>query len=473
MRNWLSRWHVLGLLLLCGVALAAWLCIAPPPLSTATAAPARATEQAESSSESNDETTSLRVEVIRPQQGGLARTTKQVGTVIAYESARLFAKIPGYLKSQSVDIGDHVKRGQVLAEIDSPEFLKEVDQAKAALEQAKAQVLQADAHIQTAEADHDAALAAVKQAEADISKTKSYREFREKQYQRYVKLAESRSIEERLVDEKLDELEAARAAERLAVAGVANANAQAASAAARIVQAKADAAEARAKVDVVAAALSKSEVLASYLSIVSPYDGVVTRRNFFRGDFIQSADQDANTPLLVIDRTDLMRVIVQVPDRDVPFTNPGEEATVDIDALPGSRFSAKVARIADAEDPLTRTMRVEIDLPNDKNLLRQGMFGMATIQLGTIGGAVRIPSSCVVGDVTNGKGQVYVCRDNIAHLVPVHLGQDDGLHVEVLGGLKATDDVVKQPSTALYDGARVSCTQSHPDAKAPGKAGGA
>jgi RND family efflux transporter MFP subunit len=210
--------------------------------------------------------------------------------------------------------------------------------------------------------------------------------------------------------------------------------------------------------------------MAQYLSIESPYDGVVTQRNFFRGDFIQSADQDANTPLLVVDRTDLMRVVVQVPDRDVPYTNPGEEATVDIDALPGSRLSGKVARIADAEDPLTRTMRVEIDLPNDKNLLRQGMFGMATIQLGTIAGAVRVPSSSVVGDVTGGKGQVYVCRDNVAHLVIVHLGQDDGLHVEVLGGLKATDDVVKQPGTSLYEGAHVLCTRVHLDAKAPAKA---
>jgi RND family efflux transporter MFP subunit len=275
-----------------------------------------------------------------------------------------------------------------------------------------------------------------------------------------------------MVDEKLDELEAARAAERLAQAGVSLAKAQASAATARIAQAKADAVEARAKVDVASSALAKSEVMAQYLSIESPYDGVVTKRNFFRGDFIQSADQDANTPLLVVDRTDLMRVVVQVPDRDVPFTNAGEEATVDIDALPGSRFSGKVSRIADAEDPLTRTMRVEIDLPNDKNLLRQGMFGMATIQLGTIAGAVRVPSSSVVGDVTNGKGQVYVCRDNVAHLVAVRLGQDDGLHVEVLGGLKATDDVVKQPSTTLYDGAHVLCTRAHSDAKATNTAAG-
>jgi RND family efflux transporter MFP subunit len=464
MRHKCSRWYLLGILIFAGTVSIVWLSLAHPRLPKAEAA-SQPNAHGASAEPSPNDSGPLRVETVSPEPGGLARTTKQIGTVIAYESARLFAKIPGYLKSQSVDIGDQVKQGQLLAEIDAPELLREVDQAKATLEQTKAQVVQADAHVQTAEADHESAIAAIKQAEADISKTKSFREFRDKQYQRYAKLAESRSIEDRLVDEKYDELEAARAAEQLAAAGVTNARAQATAAAARIVQAKADAAEARSKVDVSSAALSKAEVMANYLKIVSPYDGVVTKRNYFRGDFIQSADQDANTPLLVIDRTDLMRVVVQVPDRDVPYANRDDDATVAIDALPETTFAAKVSRIADAEDPLTRTMRVEIDLPNDKNLLRQGMFGMATIQLGTVKGAMRIPSSCIVGDVTDGKGHIFVCRQNVAHLIPVLLGQDDGLHVEVMSGLKASDEVIHRPSTAMYDGARVICTKVRRDAK--------
>jgi RND family efflux transporter MFP subunit len=412
----------------------------------------------------------VRVGTIKPTKGGLERTTTQPGTVIAFESAELFAKVSGYLKSQTVDIGDHVRQGQILAEIDAPELLKAVEQASAALGQAKAQVVQANARVLTSEADRDAAVAAVKQAEAEIERAAAARAFREKQYERIKKLFELKSIDERLVDEKLDEMESARAAERLAHAGVANATALATAATARIAQAKADADEARSKVEVAQAAMEKSEVFVDYLRIVSPYDGVITHRNFFRGDFIRSADQDARTALLTVDRTDLMRVVVQVPDRDVPLTNAGDTATVDIDALPGTRFTAKVSRVAEAEDSQTRTMRTEIDLPNNEKLLRQGMYGRVTIHLGTLPGAMRIPSSALVGDVVDGTSRVYTVRDGIAHLTPVRVGRDDGLQIEILGGLTAEDEVVRQPNSALVDGARVTAERvpsNKADARTP------
>ena len=99
----------------------------------------------------------LQVEVVKPTPGGLERSITLPGTVIAFESAQLFAKVPGFLRSQAVDIGDPVRQGQVLAEIDSPETLKAAEQAKAAVDQAKAQVTQADARVMTAEADSEAA----------------------------------------------------------------------------------------------------------------------------------------------------------------------------------------------------------------------------------------------------------------------------------------------------------------------------
>lgn len=411
--------------------------------------------------------TPVRIETVKPQKGGLERTTTQPGTVIAFESAQLFAKVSGYLKSQEVDIGDRVHRGDVLAEIDAPELVKAVDQAKAALEQSRAQVAQAQARILTAQADREAAVAAIKQAEAEIVRTEANFKFRKKQFLRISELAKSQSVDQRLADEKEDEMEAAHAAEDLAHAGVANARALASAAGARVEQAKADTDEAKSKVDVAAAALAKAQVFADYLKIVSPYDGVVTKRNFFPGDFIQSADQDVRTPLLAVDHTDKMRVVVQVPDRDVPFTNTHDPATVEIDALPGARFSAKVSRVADAEDTQTRTMRTEIDLPNPDKVLRQGMYGRVTIHLGTLPGAFRIPSSAVVGDVKDGKGTVYVCRQNVAHLVPVRLGRDDGSNLEVLEGLTPNDDVVRQTSTALFDGARVTIVAAR-DTKAAG-----
>jgi RND family efflux transporter MFP subunit len=215
---------------------------------------------------------------------------------------------------------------------------------------------------------------------------------------------------------------------------------------------------------VATAALEKAQVLAAYLQITSPYDGVITQRGFFRGDFIRSADQNSQIPLFTVDRTDVMRVVVQIPDRDVPYTRAGNPAVVEIDTVPGIQFPGVVSRTADAEDQETRLMRAEIDLPNDKQLLRQGMYGIATIQLGTLAEAVRIPSSALVGEVKEHNGQVYVVKDGAVHLAPVRVGADDGVEMEVLRGLSLNDLVVSHPSGALYDGAKVSVSGPAPAA---------
>ena len=457
----LFRWQLIGLFGLIIVGFGIW--FAPWTLrsvdgQTTSTENASHPDIANSSEQPTAQGDAVRVEVVKPQPGGIERTSTQPGTVIAYESARLYAKVSGYLKSQAVDIGDHVQQGQVLAIIDAPELLKDVDHSKAALEQARAQVLQADARVVTAKADQDAAQAAIQQAQAAIGKAVSFRQFREKQYKRIEALSKQNAIEQKLVDEQTDELESARAAEELAHAGVANAKAQAAAAAARVEQAKADAVDARANVNVAESTVAKAEVLAGYLQITSPYDGVITKRNFFRGDFVRSADESSQMPLLSVDRMDLMRVVVQVSDLDVPFVNPGNPAIVQIDSLPGVRFSAVVSRIANAEDDKSRTMRVEIDVPNENNVLRQGMYGVATIQLGTLPGAIKIPSSSLVGDVTAHQGSVYVCRHGIAHLVSVRVGQDNGIYVEILDGLSLEEEIVRHPPGTLFDGAHVTAS---------------
>lgn len=106
---------------------------------------------------------SVRVEAVHPTAGNIERQTIQPGSVIAYESADLFAKVSGYLKTQAVDIGSRVKEGDVLCEIYAPELVKKVQEDQATVDQAKAQVMQARAHIVSAEADRDAAEAAVQQ----------------------------------------------------------------------------------------------------------------------------------------------------------------------------------------------------------------------------------------------------------------------------------------------------------------------
>src|SRR5262249_1569434 len=264
------------------------------------------------------------------------------------------------------------------------------------------------------------------------------------------------AIEEKLVDEKEEARDAAVEAERAARAAVLTAKAQVVAEEAKIEQALADVADAEAAVNVAQAELERAEVLVKFATIVSPYDGVVTQRNFFPGDFVKSATESgAHVPLLVVERTDRMRVVVQIPDRDVPYADPGDPAEVEIDALPGQKFPAKISRIASSEDPQTRLMRVEIDLPNPMGKIRRGRDGRVTILREKAGDVFSVPPSCLVGKTEDGKGSVYVIRDGHAYLTPVQVGADNGLRVGILAGIKADDEIVLHPNGTLRDGTPV------------------
>src|SRR5204862_855031 len=128
--------------------------------------------------------------------------------------------------------------------------------------------------------------------------------------------------------------------------------------------------------------LEKGQVLVQFATVVAPCDGVITERNFFPSDFVRAANEGgAHLPLLTVQRTDRMRVVVQIPDRDVPYCDPGDPAIVEIDALPGQKLLAKVSRVARSEDHDTRLMHVEIDLPNPTGKICNGMYGKVTIIL--------------------------------------------------------------------------------------------
>ncbi len=138
-------------------------------------------------------------------------------------------------------------------------------------------------------------------------------------------------------------------------------------------------------------------------------------------------------PLLAVERTDVMRVIIQVPERDVPFvdcqaTRPGSE----VDALPGVVFKTQgadkveVSRLAASEDPHTRMMRTEVDLKNPEGTLRRGMFGRVALTLSPgASGAIRIPSGALSGKAAGGRGVVRVVRNDKAAIVPVLYASND------------------------------------------------
>jgi len=392
------------------------------------------------------------VEVIHPRRGGIERATVQPGSIIAFESVDLYAMVSGYLKTQAVDIGSHIKKGQVLAEIDAPREAKAVDEAVSLSAQARAKTDQAEARIKTMQAEREVAAAAVKQAESDVGRLVAARELSEKQFERINGLVASNAIDKRLADEHRRDVDSAVAAERTARLAVLTAKAELAAAATKVEQARADLAEAQAAAKVAEARLGIARVNLAYTRIVAPFDGVVTHRTFHPGAFIRSASEGGGSPLLTVKRTDKMRLVVQVPDRDVVETNQGDPAVVKVDALEGRGFEGKVARIAESEDPSTRTMRVEIDLPNPERLLREGMYGTCTIRLDPKTRNLTIPRACVVESAGRSKGIVFVVREGAACRLVVELGADNGSLVEVLSGLRPSDDVVVRSGVRLEDG---------------------
>jgi multidrug efflux pump subunit AcrA (membrane-fusion protein) len=163
--------------------------------------------------------------VTTPLPGGLERTTMQPGTFHAMDDARIFASISGTLKSQTVDIGDRVKRGEVLAEIDAPSLALEEKQAAVAIKQAKGLVQEAAARCTQARAELDGSKAIVHEKEAALASAKALTTFRQQQRERVKELQVSKSVEQAVVEEKEHQLKAASAQAEAAAAALANARA--------------------------------------------------------------------------------------------------------------------------------------------------------------------------------------------------------------------------------------------------------
>ena len=426
------------------------------------------------------------VDVVNPRTGALKMVTTQPCTVEADEVSlhsqvsgllksfgtdmhpngqEAFAAVAGLLKSLGsekhlIGIGSIVKRGELLAIIDVPEIEIQVGRNAAGVELAIARVAQMKANVVIAKADVTAAEAHVISSEARARAASAGHRYYFKKLERFVQLAKDNAIAGALVEEATDQHEAARENENAAEAAIVTSKAKKASDDARVLRADADVLEAEAQVKVARAELERAKVRLDFAKITAPFDGIITQRPLFQGAFVRSASEGSSPQsVLTIQRTDVMRVVVQISDREAPYADPGDPAIVEIDAIPGKKFAAKVSRIAKFEDKRTRQMPIEIDLNNEDGLIRQGMFGKARIELDPALTKLSIPSACLVGNTTNGKGTVFVHRDGKLTRVTIRIGMDNHKRVEVLGDdLKDTDEVVFNPPSSLTDASEVHAT---------------
>lgn len=468
--SWRSRGFVLAAgTVACGIALTQF--------AFRTQSTARGEESASSTKSASQ---AISVDVVSPRPNGIDRVSTQPGSIEPFEVVDLYPKVSGYLAEQSierngkkleqngqpvrVDIGTSVRVGDVLARLAVPEQENQVTQDEADVARTKARLEQMQAAVATAEAEKRAAAAVVAFAEAELKSKEAYRAFREKQRERIQELAARGAIDRKLEDEQESQYQAAVSSQLAANEAVTSAEQKLASAAARVRQAEADVKYAQSEVGVAQAKLAKSRTMLGYTVIRSPLNGVISKRNHHVGDFIKSADSGGDRhALLTVERTDLMRVIVQVPERDVPFVNVGDPAIITVDALPGVIFQStpdqpvSVSRLAHSEDSHTHLMRVEIDLKNKDGRLHRGMFGRVKLQLQAGSpGATRIPSAALVGKAEDGKAMVRIVRDDVAHVIPVRYGSDNGSEVEILEGLTPADRVIIRAGGPVTNGTVVT-----------------
>lgn len=345
----------------------------------------------------------------------------------------MFAKVSGYVKEGWKDRGAQLHKGELLAELWVPELVDELRQKESLIEEAQAAIAQAHEAENAAEAAYKSAMAQVEVATASRQMLVYRQERTQRQYQRLQRVG-SNVLDKEQVEEAQLGYETARANVAEADAKIKAAQALRDEAKAKWGKAGADvrAAEVNRKVAERNRDYVKDQV--GYMRLTAPYDCVVVQRNINTGDFVQAATTGGGKPLYLVHRTDLMRVWVQVPEKDADWIEKGTAARLRIQALPGQIFSGEVARISWSLDSIARTLRAEIDLRNNDNRLRPGMYVFATLSTERSVG-LTLPRSAVrtEGDVTRGyQTYCYQVEGGKARRLLIETGPGDDERVEVL-----------------------------------------
>ena len=399
--------------------------------------------------------TVTKVEVVRPTRQAIRRLAEQPGQIEAFERTPIHAKLSGYAREVAVDIGDRVVGGQVLAELSVPEVEADLDQKVAAIDQAEAHRAQAEAAVAVAEADVTGAearlavgRASIQRAEADLARWRS-------ESGRTEQLARESSVTASLADESRSRLRGAEAARDEALAQLKESEAGVVQAGAARDKARSDVLAAASGIEVARSEARRAEALLDYAEVVAPFDGVVTYRGIDTGHLTDPGPR--GEPMFVIARTDVVTVVVDVPETFAAAVDRGDAVRVRVQALGGRVVEGKVTRTAYALDPSTRTLRVEVDLPNPDDSLRPGLYAYASVIVDDHPDALTIPASAVIRE--GDRSLCVVVAGGKANRRPIATGLDDGTNVEVLSGLSGGESVVKANAGSLADGQAVEIVE--------------
>jgi HlyD family secretion protein len=389
-----------------------------------------------------------RVEVVQPERHTVQRTVGEPGQLQAYETTPIHAKIAGYIKNWTVNIGYEIKKGQVLAELYVPEVEADLQEKRAAVEQAQAKKAQTKAAVKVAQAAVASSVARVAEVQAGVKRAEADLARWQQEYRRIEQLFNERAQTGTLLDETRSKLHSAEASADEVRAKVKSAEAALSEAQAELDKARSDVVAASASIDVALAEVRHAEAMLGYTKIEAPYDGIITRRNVDTGQLTRPGS-DA-PPLFIAARTDVVTIVVDLPEMYSTDVNPGDGALVKIQAMKGRTVAGKVTRTAWALDSKTRTIRTEIDIPNPGGKLRPGLYAYATVIVEEHKDVLTIPTTAVIQD--KDKAFCVVVADGKAARMLIQTGLSDGTRTEVTSGLDGSEHVVKANATSLSDG---------------------
>ncbi len=334
------------------------------------------------------------VNVTKVQYGAGSLLVPLPGECRPWNETTIYSRVNGYVKNWFVDIGDHVKQGDVLATIETPELDQQLASEQAKADACKAQIELAKANVHFSETT----LARFKDAPKGI-------------------------VSDLERDERAADYQTSQA---------------------KLTAAQSDLNSAQAGVDQLKATIA-------FQKVVAPFDGVITQRHVDIGNLVTSGSTANTTSLFSLAQSDQMRIFVDVPESAAPDIHEGEQAIATADEFPGRQFVGHVSRTSRAISDAAKTLRVEVDTPNKDSTLLPGMFVRVNFEVKATEHALMIPASAL--NFRSGGPQVAtVDGEGRVTFRDVTIGRDLGDTVEIKSGVKADDRVVLNISYQIADG---------------------
>jgi RND family efflux transporter MFP subunit len=345
----------------------------------------------------------LKVSVVRAVSSDTGRQLALPATLAAYQRTFVYARASGFVRRWLVDIGARVHKGDLLAELDTPELNQQLEQAKASVSQRLAALAQARANLEyakiTAERMHTLfSEALIAKQQDDQARTQA-------------------NVWEANVKAAIADLEAMRANVR------------------------------------------QLEQLLAFGRVLAPYDGTISQRLVDVGTLVNAGAGSSTSALFEIEATNPIRAFTNLPQPYSANVRPGAEAKVTVRQFPDRAFPGRVMRTSGALDPSTRTLRAEVDVPNDKGELLAGMYGEVSISVDVSHRVVQVPSSAILADA-RGMHVAVVDDKGRVHLVAVQQGLDNGTTVDLVSGLQGGEQVMVTPPADAADGLQVQAVET-------------